>query len=118
MELIQAGETNYRRGLGNAIKWAKGLKWSPWKLITIVREIRALFLGHKISFALVRGTANGVVDFFVKNGVDSLIAGVFYLLNCSRFYLRGIDKMQGAAVFYFISCFVFWMLYWMYFSFC
>lgn len=90
----------------NAIKWSRGLKWPPWRLITVVREIKALWSGKEISFALVKRTANGVANFFTKNIMDSPILGVFYLL--------AKDRKQGTTVFYFT---VIWLPYWMYFSF-
>lgn len=34
----------------NAIKWAKGMKRPPWRLITLVREIRDLVVGLEVSF--------------------------------------------------------------------
>lgn len=39
----------------NAIKWAKELKQPPWKLTTIVREMKAMCSGHEVSFQLSRG---------------------------------------------------------------
>lgn len=36
--------------LTNAIKLARGLKRPPWKMATVVREIRALCLGLEVSF--------------------------------------------------------------------
>lgn len=77
-ELIIEGDSK------NAIKWALGLKRPPRKLITIVREIRALYSGRVISFMPVRRSVNGVADFFAKNGMDSTTVGMFYLQEFSR----------------------------------
>lgn len=63
----------------NAIKWASGVKRPPWRLITLVREIKDLAAGMEVFFSLISRSANGVVDFFVKNGVGGPIHGTFQL---------------------------------------
>lgn len=63
----------------NAFKWALGLQRPPWRLINVVRKVRELAKGMEVSFTKVGRSANGVVDFFAKLGVDSLCAGVFFI---------------------------------------
>lgn len=55
------------------------MKRSPWKVITTVREIRALVSGLKVSFAQSNRTVNGVADYFAKNGVNGSVTSVFRL---------------------------------------
>lgn len=52
----------------NAIKWARGVKRPPWRLITLLREIKELVSGQETSFVHIKRTTNGVADFFAKNG--------------------------------------------------
>lgn len=65
----------------NAIKWAKGLKRPPWRLITLVREIKELFVGLEVSFSQISRSPNGVAVFLAKNGVDGAIRGTFLALG-------------------------------------
>lgn len=58
----------------NAIKWAKGLKRPPLRMITISREIRGLIAGLVIH---VNRSANAVIDFLAKNGIFNSASGVF-----------------------------------------
>lgn len=64
--------------LVNAIKWATGCKRPPWKLVLVVREIRALCSGRDASFVRVRRPVNGVTDFLMKIGVDREHDSVFF----------------------------------------
>lgn len=63
----------------NAIKWVRGLKRPPWKMITTVREIRALASGLEVSFGQISQSTNGVANYFAKNGVNGSVTGVFHL---------------------------------------
>lgn len=48
----------------NVVKWVSGVKKPQWKLITVVKEIKALLIGQEISFLQISRLANGVRDFF------------------------------------------------------
>lgn len=63
----------------NAIKWAKALKRPHWRLITTVKEIRALVEGLEVSFVKINRSTNGVANFFAMNGVEGSVYGVFHL---------------------------------------
>lgn len=63
----------------NAIKWARGVKRPPWRLITLVREIRDMTAGLEVSFVHISRSANGVADFFAKHGVEGETRGTFHL---------------------------------------
>lgn len=63
----------------NAIKWMRGLKCPPWKLVSVAREVRALSLGQEVSFELVRRSTIGVADFLAKYKVDREHLGVYFL---------------------------------------
>lgn len=49
-----------------------------WTLATVVREIKGLLRGWEISFIKVSRSANGVVDFFAKQGVDLTSQGIYF----------------------------------------
>lgn len=59
------GKLEIESDSSNAIKWARGVKRPPWRLITLVGEIKGLIVG--------------LADFFTKNGVEESILGIFHL---------------------------------------
>lgn len=63
----------------HAVKWARGEKCPPWRLVTLVREIKGLSAGREVSFSQISRSAIGVADFFAKNGVEGPSRGVFHL---------------------------------------
>lgn len=87
----------------NAIKWTKGLKLPPWRLIVTVREIRTLASRLDVSFAQVSRTSNGVTNFFAKRGVDNLVQERF-------FFELGGDR-EGVKTHLTMTIFALWMSY-------
>lgn len=45
----------------------------------MVREMKELVRGLEVSFDHISRSANGVADFFAKNGVEGSIFGVFHI---------------------------------------
>lgn len=62
----------------NEVKWTSRVKKTLWKLINVVREIKALLIDREISFSQVSRSANRV-RFFAKQGVDSAFQGDYHL---------------------------------------
>lgn len=76
---LRLGKLVIERDSANAVKWVMGVKRPLWKLITVLREIKALLISREISFSHVSKSANEVAYFFTKQGVDSAIRGVYHL---------------------------------------
>lgn len=56
-----------------------GSEKTTWKLATVVRKIKVLLYDREISFIKASKSADGVSNFFAKQGVDSTSQGVYFL---------------------------------------
>lgn len=104
----------------NAIKWTKGIKRPPWRLITFVREIKGLFVGLEVSFLHIKQSANDMADFLLKM-VWKDRSGEFSIYRedscfCLEFFFFGsfclcLGLSLLGPFFLFWVCFIFVLLY-------
>lgn len=98
-------------GLGEENQWLRVIRQMPsQRLITTVREIRALVSGLEVSFMRISQTTNRVADFFAKNGVDGSVTCIFQLPGGQIVFLGRYFLFSFICVMYFCFFLPLWGL--------